>query len=241
MKLCATSLFLLISFSVFSQFGLSLKYANNDLNTWNSISGQYFTTDEDIHPQTLEIGLDYWFKLKNHRIEFFPELAIGAYKGVNYTDAMQNNLNFRLLQYGLNFNTHIYFLDLEGDCDCPTWSKQGTFFDKGLFLMISPGLMMMNHQAIINDITDTEIASLNNNKLAFKLGLGLGVDIGVTDLLTITPFVMYNYYPSVSSQLFDETLAVTCLNCDLPLQESGALNQIQIGLRIGFRPDYKGY
>ncbi|MCB9291906.1 MAG: hypothetical protein H6559_02055 [Lewinellaceae bacterium] len=34
----------------------------------------------------------------------------------------------------LFLNANIYFLDLEGDCDCPTFSKSGGFLQKGLFL-----------------------------------------------------------------------------------------------------------
>lgn len=241
MKLYLSSLLFLISLSAHSQFGLSVKYGNNDFNTWNSISEELFTETEEMHPQVLELGLDYWFKLKNHRIEFFPEFVVSGYKGVNLLNNSftNENFNYRLLQYGINFNTHIYFLDLEGDCDCPTWSKQGTFFDKGLFIMLSPGLMFMNHSAILTDMSDIETNSLKANSTAFKIGVGLGVDIGINDLITVTPFVMYNYFPSVSSQFFDDTLARNCPSCDFAALESGSLAQLQFGLRMGFRPDYK--
>lgn len=242
MKLSFASLFLLISISLNAQFGISAKYANNDLNTWNTISNEIFTESSDMYASSYEIGVDYWYRFKEKRVEFFPELSFSGFS----SSSQQNNVfsfedfDYSMKQYAFNLNTHIYFLDFEGDCDCPTWSKQGTLIDKGLFLLISPGYVLQSHNADIS-LNGDAVTTTSGSSSGFRLGLGLGLDIGINDFLTITPFAQYNYVPSVSSEFYNETLARNCETCDLVPLDSGSMSQIQVGLRIGFRPDYKGY
>ena len=129
-----------------------------------------------------------------------------------------------LRQMGGGIMSHIYLFDLLGDCECPTFSKQGTFLKKGFFVMAGIGAVN-SEKKIDNSFTD--------GNLDFTARFGIGVDIGVTDLITVTPFIQTQYFPSVSWHEVG-----TAFLSDPPHIES-SLHQIQFGVRLGFRPDYK--
>jgi hypothetical protein len=66
---------------VLAQFGINAGYRSNGGNNWdNYLEGQ------DFIKSGYKVGIDYWFRLKNKRIEFTPELAIAtALPGVRMT------------------------------------------------------------------------------------------------------------------------------------------------------------
>lgn len=221
-----------LSLSAIGQFGLSIKQNFNDLPYWDNRATAALRTDVNMFPSGQEIGLDYWFRLKNARIEFLPQLA--------YSRSRTNVLNdvfvqgYSLDQGHLNFNTNIYFLDLKDDCDCPVFSKQGNFLTKGLFLQISPGLVYSFEK--INFVPSTS-PSVNDNDLSYKIGAAIGIDIGITDFFTITPMAGINYYPSINWENFDLLHYDAVIAGTTPNKTS--MRQIQFGIRVGFRPDYK--
>ncbi|MEM1217192.1 MAG: hypothetical protein AAGJ82_15965, partial [Bacteroidota bacterium] len=128
------------------------------------------------------------------------------------------------------FNTNFYVLDFEGDCDCPTFSKQGPGLQKGLFLQLSPGWSYFS-QTLNDNLFGVQVT---DNISAFNFGLGLGLDLGLSDLVTITPQVGFRYYPSVEwPALGDESPII------LPteIQAESSLQQLTAGLRLGIRLD----
>ena len=221
---------LLIQFAdVSAQFGLRAKYNINSFSDWDTylqqnVNGQ---TDE-IFPSNLELGVDYWFRLKNQRIEFMPEIAMGLKTNSTYLNA-GSEMSFSY--FAFNFNTQIYAFDFTGDCDCPTFSKQGPSLNKGFFFAISPGLIY-NTKEISLEVVDP--STYDSSQVNLRLGIGAGYDIGFSDLFTITPSILYNIAPGIA---FDD---LSRIGSGLPEGESitTGLNQIQIQLRFGFRPDY---
>lgn len=224
-------LLLMLTFSVsylFGQFGVRAKYNLNTLSGFDQYIEDNTTGNSDkIFASTLGVGADYWFRLKNYRIEFLPEVHIGLKSS---TDFDSRNTSTSLSYYGFNFNTQVYIFDLTGDCDCPTFSKQGPSLSKGIFVNVSPGILF-NSKEISNDLVDP---AMNSNHLNFKIGLGVGYDIGISNLFTITPMVMYNLAPGL---LFNDLQAIGNIEPAPPTIESG-LNQLQFQIRFGFRPDY---
>ncbi len=212
------------------QFGASIKYNNNGFSDWNSNYTSELQFTEDVFNTGLEAGVDYWLRLKNHRIEFFPEFSYAVSSGESDLPSI-SNINFQ--QFGLNINTHFYLLDFEGDCDCPTWSKGGGFMKKGFFLMLSPGVNFNQFEL------KGESFEYSNNHFTYKIGLGAGIDFGINNLITITPFVMYNYYPSVMNNTFNTYIDNFTINEGPTRDEKTSNGQLQLGFRIGFRPDYK--
>ena len=68
------------------------------------------------------------------------------------------------------------------------------------------------------DFTLSNDAQINGT--AFRIGVGAGLDIGLSNLITISPFARYNLSASIS----DST-------------DSGTYNQFQLGLRAILRVD----
>ncbi len=205
------------------QFGLRLKYNSNNFSDWENALEERFDTDGKLYSPGYEVGLDYWFKLKKRRIEFMPEISY-ALATTKYNNAALTETKFT--SYNFNFHTQIYALDLEADCDCPTFSKQGPSINKGLFFHFTPGVSFFNTSTTFSPAIDP--AFKNANGVAFKAGIGMGMDIGVSDLLTITPIISYYFNMGMNW----ENLALN--GSDV----SSNPRQLQFTLRLGFRPDY---
>jgi hypothetical protein len=215
--------FLMICFNmgeVSAQFGVRLKYNNNKYNNWENVINERYSSSQKLLSPGYELGVDYWFRLKKKRIEFMPEIFYGQ-SATSYTDA-ELLKDIKATSIGFNFHTQIYALDLEGDCDCPTFSKGGSGIDKGLFFHFSPGLMHHTSTAEFDPISSFAVNPIKH--LVFRAGVGVGVDFGVSDFLTVTPIVSYYFNSSMDWEEF--------------LQSSANLSQLQFSLRLGFRPDY---
>ena len=92
------SVLMLFSFGLFGQFGLSSGYVGFDADEW--IDGINTTTGENFNNiRGFQIGIDYWFRLKNKRVEFFPTLSYSGF----YRSSNDSQLDARLI--GFHFNT----------------------------------------------------------------------------------------------------------------------------------------
>jgi hypothetical protein len=184
------SLFLILTFSVTSSAQLGITGYVSQSNS------KYYQTDQGLDPfQHAGAALHYWFRLKNTRIEFFPE--IGFAKG-GYEDYPESSVgDFIYIKeayqsYFFRVPTRFYVLDFEGDCNCPTFSKQGTFFKKGFFLMVAPGVQMANFPVEYGSLSSGEeqMQSYSRAGVTWSVAGGLGLDIGISDAITITPMVL---------------------------------------------------
>lgn len=233
-------IFLFFSFSFlalsqsYAQFGTAVKYDRNSYGEWND-----FAVDSKMHGSDITIGFNYWKSLKEKRIDFLPEITYSfknKFESFNNTapspiQAYETNLQ----RIGFIFNTHVYPMDFSGDCNCPTFSKQNDFLKKGLFFILSPGV-----EYFISDLSYEDIEQEGSSSIAFKIGTGVGLDIGVSNLLTISPFAMINYYPKmIGSDHLTTLQELRCPSCDLLAVENTGNLQPQFGIRLTFRPDYK--
>lgn len=214
MKYLTILLCFLFSQNLSGQFGLRAKYNSNNFGALNDAG---LTSSSDILSSGYELGLDYWFRLKNKRIEFYPELS---YQRATDQLADGNLSTLKFDAFNFNLNTNIYFLDLVGDCDCPTFSKEGNTIKKGIHLILSPGL---NYYEFLGGINTADTS------FGWNIGVGIGMDFGINDLITLTPFTMFRYHPGLQWE------ATKSLN--LPI-ENFNMSKIEIGLRIGMRTDY---
>jgi hypothetical protein len=154
--------FVMLPCLAFGQFGISARYQSAE-------------SARQVSMQGIHAGVEYHFRLKTNRIEFRPMLGYRR-SFTNDSDIMSySSIDF-------DFNTSIYPFDFEGDCDCPTFSKQGTLVKKGFFFEIQPGI---GHQTI----THAVLGNRESSNMVFKLGGAAGLDIGLSDRFTITPFV----------------------------------------------------
>lgn len=219
-KLLLLPVFILTLQCAFAQFGITGGYRFNDAPDWQAtaLDGRTLPALGDGY----SIGLDYWFRLKNYRVEFLPEANFSTFE--ENSSAFNTNLN----AFSFFANVNFYPLDFFGDCDCPTWSKQENFFKKGFFLQVSPGVSYFQQ-----DI-ETETSTLESTTTALSLGGGVGFDIGITDLVTLSPIAGARYY---FSSPWEELSAVSFEDSTVP--KESAITQFFIGARLGFRLDYQ--
>ncbi|MCP9235435.1 hypothetical protein [Lewinella sp. JB7] len=164
-----------------------------------------------------EIALNYWFRLPKKRVEFLPTVYYASTGGETPWS-----------EYGFQFKTNVYPFDFGTDCDCPTFGKQGPQLQKGLFIQVSPGLA--NHHRAEGENTAVQ------NKIVPNVGAGIGIDFGVSNLLTLTPLV------SVRHTLADFTdTGSVDESGDVAEGVNGRLTTVQIGVQATFRLDKKRY
>jgi hypothetical protein len=222
------SLFLVLSLSANAQaqVGISAHYLSGQADKWEFTFPDTRQPNISLPGEGWQLGIDYWFRLKNLRIEFLPTLAISNQQ----QDLLigSSTLNTELRAYHIFFNTNFYLFDFKGDCDCPTFSKEGPSLQKGVFLQLSPGYSSFNYS-----INDEELqAKLESNNSQFSIGVALGFDLGLSDLLTITPQLGVRYYPSVEW----ETLALNDVyGFPESISPKSSLLQYAAGIRLGFR------
>jgi len=217
---------LLLAFITFSatvlqaQLGIRAGYNINNATDW-VLEGD--TGNTDLLSDGYSLSVDYWIPMESFRVDFLPEISYSRFNGNRYADVQW---------FSFFLNTNFYFLDLEGDCNCPTFSKSGGAFQKGLFFLASPGVTYQS--AILDGFEDAEREGL----WAYSLGVGLGLDIGVSDFFTITPTVSYRHFLPVDWKALDvyeteEPLFPRIRNSESPI------NQIYAGIRLGFRFDQR--
>jgi len=213
-----------LSLSANGQFGIRISQNFNKANSWDNFLSEELNRSERIFSSSQTYTLDYWLRLPNHRLEFYPNISYHR-----ATDVVDNlgagvlDMNSTLEQIGGGLLVHIYAFDFTGDCDCPTFSKQGGLIKKGFFFMGGVGADFAR-KSFGN-------SNLEDGNFDVKASLGLGLDIGVTDLITVTPFIQYQRYFDVSGHNLSELFGGSG-------NISSSINQFQVGLRLGLRPDY---
>ncbi len=228
-RLLIAFFFLSISLNSFAQIGLNAGFATAHTPEWkefvNSING---TSDVDVLDNGFHVGVDYWFKvLKDYRIEAMPELS--------YT-TMQNRgdnaeYKFKADKLSLHFNTNIYLFNMESDCNCPTFSKDGPSLQKGFFIRIGPGVSYINHS--IGTFTgNEEIAA--NNEVVFDLRLGVGIDFGLSDFLTITPIIQAD---RVFKSNWERLHTISAAQIEVENDNISVFDKLFFGIRVGLRFD----
>ncbi len=210
-RLVCISFLLLLASQCLAQIGLVAGYKTFNPAAWNT---QFEATLNET-PYAMpgwQVGLDYWFRLKKRRIEFAPEVSVARFQGAFDQGTLEH------LQAGLHFNTDIYVLDLAGDCNCPTFSKDGNFFSKGFFVELGPGVVFVR-----NKIQDSNPISgmMNGDEFAAGGSIGAGLDLGFSDLFTLTPIARFHYYPGLD---WNYSLTSAGLHADL--------KQLFLGLRL---------
>ncbi|MEL7219735.1 MAG: hypothetical protein AAGJ93_00370 [Bacteroidota bacterium] len=215
-----------LSTASWAQIGVSAHYLNGEADKWDVSPSSTLAGVIEMPGSGWQAGLDYWFRLKNLRIEFLPTLAVSQQEKDLIT-----NVKSEMRAYHLFINTNFYLFDFKGDCDCPTFSKQGPSLQKGVFLQLSPGYSVFNYTVL-----DSEAGfSVKNDDSGLSIGLALGLDLGLSDFVTISPIIGARYYPTVEW----EALALDTIFTfpATPAEAESSLLQYTAGIRLGFRFD----
>ncbi len=222
------------------QFGVTASTGLHTFETWDNDLNYFQAPVVEPFSVSFGIGVDYWFRMKGQRIEFFPTINFFRYNDFRISGPFlvdNQTTDYDLATLGFIVNTHIYFMDFFGDCDCPTFSKQGSPIARGLFLRISPGVSMGFHS--YRFAQSAQSFEANSEDWAFQISLGLGYDIGISNLLTATPFVQYHVGWGYTSAFVNDYNSFTCPLCLFVPIDDSTNTSWQFGIRFGFRPDYR--
>ena len=215
-----------ICLHTYAQFGMSARYATNDFGYWSEVVEGI--NGGSLWDNNMELAIDYNFRRPlDQRVEFFIE---GRYLS-NSTALISpggNESVYNFNGFGLGVNTNVYFLDFNGDCDCPTFGKEGGLLKKGLYLQFNAAASYWNKEA-------TFLANTNDSSILIDVGVGIGLDIGISNLLTISPIATVNYYPIATWEGF--ALEQGILNRSNP-NSNTSISMLKFGFRIGLHPDF---
>lgn len=202
-----------------AQFGIHSSFKKINTNS-------QWTTDE-FPLQGWSTSVDFTFTIPNYRVEFLPELGYSQVKTQAPTPNINNEkktFNNQILTF--LFNTNFYVFDLEGDCDCPVWSKDGNFFKKGFYLQLSPGVHYNKNKYMV------EAPILSNYEakddiISYSAGMGVGIDFGLSERMTITPYFRACYHFDMEMEGYNTT--------NTPTEKTPyAYWQLEPGIRLGF-------
>jgi hypothetical protein len=218
MRTLITLIALCCGLSVSAQLGV---VANANFNDTRST---FFDGQEGPDPQELEngweVGLNYWFRLPQKRIEFMPTVY---YAATEFTGGLGQGFT----EAGFQFKVNIYPFDFGGDCDCPTFGKQGPQLQKGFFFQVAPGYALYMPE---DSFVEYE------NKSGFTMAAAVGLDIGLSNLVTITPVAGIRYGFSSYADVFYTDVNGQPFGTDDP-----SLTTFQAGLQVSFRFDHRKY
>jgi len=218
-----TILFLLFFIPLTSkaQIGISAGGTLNSAKGW-VITDLNNNLKNDLPGNSLFLSLSYEISIQNYRIAIVPEIGSAMFKNEIIDLGTFTNKTFRF-----QLNTHIYFLDFNGDCDCPTFSKKGSPLKKGLFLNLSPGISYFSN-------TVNPLASpTTDHFIKPNFGTGLGYDIGLTKNITLTTFTNAYIFPRLKWPGLINLLAVPSTGNKIADGETN-LTQIQAGIALRY-------
>lgn len=227
MRLFLASLaFFLFSNTTFAQLqgGLSGAYFVQTIPEWETA-----VFGNRSNERLLESGFAQEVDLKiagfeNYRIQFHLNA------GTAFSKTSLESRSFELRQIDLSLSSKIFLLSLEADCDCPTFSRDAGLLEKGFYVEFIAGASSYN--AKLSDVYE-----VNDKGFGLKLGLGMGIEIGINDQITVSPYVRYNRF------LNNEWTGLQAGIADLDNSElnNGSdispINQISGGIRLGISLD----
>ncbi len=201
-KYLILSFFLILFSRVEAQVGISVGYGEIKNPDWEALPPNCDCVYIERNYRT--IALDYRLRLKQKRLEFFPSIQWTTSDDFGFSGDIGNaRWDYRVRSLRLLLNTRAYLLDFGSDCDCPTWSNSNRFFKKGFFVFVTPEIGSRDH---IHLQGDEEVSS--NRSLLFGVSGGLGLDIGLTDLFTLSPTFRLGYLSPSEWQNFDSSGAL---------------------------------
>lgn len=225
MKKLLFSICLFIAFvaTSFAQVGITAAYANADAKEWERVFQLEIEDDRQLFISGARLGINYWFRLKNVRIEFLPSVEYASYG--TWTNNAVDRSEFDLSSWGGFVHTRFYLFDFANDCNCPTFSKQNQLFKKGFFVSLSPGVERFTSSLTVKENGVSTITSVSEWKASG--GIGVGLDLGISDFLTVTPIAGISYAQNLNgSHLFNSTE---------PNVPNSDLMQYYAGVNIGLR------
>lgn len=221
-KLLLPFFFLFLSHSATAQIGVSLAYRNIDVPHWSFLLGENETIFKNGH----SFSVDYWLKLKNLRIDLLPEIGFSKFSNEISPIGLYPKRTFIAQFFNLQVNANIYPLDFFKNYTTKENPTPTENVARSVFLQVAPGASMvyLSYRAAFEEML------LPPRRTAYFIGLGAGFDITYKNLITLTPMLRYQHYPSLRwiglSEIRDE-------NTTDFFREDTFINQLAFSIRMG--------
>ena len=137
---------------------------------------------ENVSQDGIHASLEYHLRLREKRLEFRPGLG---YRFTFNSNAYSGHIH----SYDLDVGVAIYPFDFGGDCDCPTFSKEGNLVKKGFFLELIPGAGYQILTRLRSNPDDPSRLPIRSKNVVWKMGGAAGLDIGISEHFTLTPML----------------------------------------------------
>lgn len=177
-----------ISVESFSQIGIDFIGNSNNYKTWNELLYEKAVKDSEIFKYSYGVGVNYWFSLHDLRVEFTPGLYFLHSEFV--LDEKEAGVKYVSNQGGLEFDINVYLFDFYRKSykrDCPSFSNGNDWLKSGFFVQASPKIFG-DQRELLN--SEKNIRYLN---IGGKFDFGVGIDIGISKHLVISPILKYGF------------------------------------------------
>lgn len=211
------------SIKLVAQIGLRTSYINFEAPEFE-LSQQ---GDNFLNPpgHGLALSLDYRLKMQNLRVEVRPEIQWASPQTVT-----NGNIGTKSRYIGLWSNVVIFPFDLRGDCDCPTFGRNGNPLQKAFFIEAAPGLYHTTNTIEISRSPDDIITE--NQSFAFGFSIGIGLEMKINRNFAFSPYAKTSFFPKMRWPSLQDAAALENLN---EVKENSSVTGIQAGIRFGFR------
>jgi len=223
------SLFFFLMIGLSAQTGFTGGYFNQTFPAWETVVlGNQ--RSEQLLSNGFSAELDYRITpIKNYRVEIYPAIAYQKASSEHLT-SNSTQLNFDWQLYDFSLKSNFYLLSMEADCDCPTFSKQAGLLEKGFFIQIAPGIAHYS-----GSLENNRISSTTTSGLLFKVGAGVGLDIGLTEMINLSPVVKYQHFFGASWEGLTESLIISEPDISPDDKDQSDVRQFYAGVRLGIR------
>lgn len=194
-----------------SQIGIELMVNSNTYTSWNDVIYEYSAKESKFFKYSFGGGVNYWFRLKDYRLEFTP----GVYYLYSSFKFPESACKFEYISHtaGVEFDVNLYpfdFISRNFERDCPTFSDKGQWFRRNFFFQVSPGFYGSSRK--VNNSPDI----IETQHLAGKVDFGVGLDFKVFRYLTIAPIIKYGFFINEKWDGFSEFHAQESFNDPTP-------------------------
>lgn len=166
-----------------AQLDFVLQYERPKYPDWEQMVNETYPDSDRFLEHAYYAGAAYRLYPFSVRLGFIPEL------GIHYGNYERSHdvspANYSIFQVSFALPIQFFPMDLYGDCNCPTFGRQNDFLKKALFLKFVPGV---SYQQMDYSYIDEETAQ----NLSYSLGAGLGLNIALSNVITLAPEVAYH-------------------------------------------------
>ena len=229
-KLIPSLIFMTLALGLHAQLGILGSLSNPKANSWESLISQ---NGGEFLETGINVGINHSIPIPNFGMRLLPELNFANYQVEwdDVTNTQSNPIRLDLTAISFLINTNIYIFNLEGDCDCPTFGKDGGFFEKGFHIEAGPGLSFLTQKGEREE-GDAVVDQIEGSNLRLLFNVGLGLDVGISDKFTITPFARFRWNSPQSweglTHLVDSTMPEV-------VDEDSEFVQREFGIKLTYR------